>query len=63
MHKKLFDRDNLVGGVKPVLDAIKLAPGRLGFIVDDSEEWIVLDVTQEKNLMALTTILIESGGK
>jgi len=40
--KKLLDADNLTGGVKPCLDALKDA----GFIADDSPAHIALDVAQ-----------------
>lgn len=36
VQKKLKDYGNLVGGCKPLLDALKTS----GFIVDDSEKWI-----------------------
>jgi Holliday junction resolvase RusA-like endonuclease len=35
-RKRKLDADNLVGGCKPVLDALK----RLGVIVDDSPKWL-----------------------
>jgi hypothetical protein len=41
-RKKLQDPDNLVGSVKPLVDAIKKA----GLIYDDSPEWITLKVKQ-----------------
>ena len=58
-RKKLLDKDNLYGGIKPLLDALV----RLEFIVDDSAKWIDLDVTQEKSNDPQTVISIESLGK
>lgn len=55
LRSKLLDRDNLFGGIKPCLDAIK----NLGFIVDDREEFCLLDVTQERNPGKFTFITIE----
>lgn len=54
-RKKLLDKDNLFGGIKPVLDSIK----NLEFIVDDSPEWIDLAVAQEKSPNMQTIIKIE----
>ena len=53
-HMRKFDYDNLVGGCKPLLDSLK----RLDFIVDDSEEWLVLEVKQEKGQANQTVIEI-----
>jgi hypothetical protein len=41
--KRTLDFGNLVGGCKPLLDALK----RAGLIVDDSPEWIKDGYTQE----------------
>lgn len=41
-RKRLLDKDNLTGGAKPIVDALKLC----GFIWDDSPEWIELHVDQ-----------------
>lgn len=51
-HARLFDKDNAYGSVKVVLDAIK----SLGFIADDSPEFIDLEVTQEKSRTVETVI-------
>ena len=40
--KKALDYDNLVGGCKPLIDAIK----ELGMIVDDNEKWVKVTYTQ-----------------
>ena len=55
-RKRLLDKDGLYGGIKPVLDALV----RLEFIVDDSPEWIDLDVQQEKSPNMQTIIRIEA---
>jgi len=44
-HMRMFDRDNLWGACKPVIDAI----GNLKLIRNDSEEYIDLTVAQEKS--------------
>jgi hypothetical protein len=46
-HGKKRDRDrgNLIGGMKPILDAIKLE----GLIVDDSPEWLVDFYSQRRD--------------
>lgn len=43
-RKKLQDPDNLVGSVKPLVDALKKA----WLIYDDSPEWLTLRVHQAK---------------
>ena len=53
-HNRLFDKDNAYGSVKVVLDAMK----SLGFIADDSPEFIDLEVTQEKSRTVETVITI-----
>lgn len=56
--KRMLDMDNLYGGAKPVVDAIK----SLGLIVDDDEKSIALVVTQaklQKNEPANSQITIE----
>jgi len=54
-HKKLYDVDNLIGGCKPVVDALK----HLLFLKDDSPEFMELHITQEKLNDARTTITLE----
>jgi len=46
-RKRAFDIDNLYGGCKLLLDAIK-KKGGLGIVYDDSPKHTVLSVTQEK---------------
>lgn len=41
---KLLDKDNLVGGCKPILDALR----NQGLIKDDSPEWVEVDYQQVK---------------
>lgn len=41
---RALDRENLWGGTKAIVDCLKEA----GLIVDDSEEWIDLEVRQER---------------
>lgn len=41
---RMLDRDNLIGGCKPLLDEMKSA----GLIVDDREEWLIARYYQEK---------------
>lgn len=43
-RKRLLDTDNLWGGVKPVLDAMR----NLGIIVDDNPNMLFLQVSQIK---------------
>ncbi|MDE2098669.1 MAG: hypothetical protein KGL39_15550 [Patescibacteria group bacterium] len=52
--KKLLDKDNLVGGVKPLVDSLKA----LGVIVDDSPAHISLTIEQCLG-KPCTVILIE----
>lgn len=42
-RRRLLDKDNLIGGTKPIVDALKSC----GFIWDDSPEWIELYVDQD----------------
>lgn len=42
--ERIWDYDNLVGGMKPVLDACKLA----GLIIDDSHAWLQCEYRQQK---------------
>lgn len=44
-HSRLFDHDNLVGSVKPLVDAVK----HLGLIYDDRPAFLELKVTQKKS--------------
>lgn len=47
-HRREFDPDNLVGCLKPVLDALRV----VGYIHDDSSEWLelILPPGQERTL-------------
>lgn len=51
-HSRKFDHSNLVGGAKPIPDALK----RLGWIVDDSPAWLVDEYHQTKGDVAGTFI-------
>lgn len=54
--KKLLDKDNLYGGCKPLIDAIK----ELHLIVDDKTQWLDLQVEQtDKNKLPITNVVIE----
>ena len=52
---KVRDRGNLIGGCKPLIDALTIA----GLIVDDSPEWIEDHYAQERAAVAATVITIE----
>ena len=54
-HKRMFDVDNLVGSMKPILDALV----NVGFLRDDDPKHISLHVTQEKAKEPKTVIGIE----
>lgn len=54
-HKRLYDRDNLWSGIKPIPDALV----SLGWLVGDSEEEIDLSVTQEQGQVEKTIIRLE----
>lgn len=54
---RLMDYDNLVGGAKPVLDALKV----LGMVKDDSPKWIKVDYQQKKYNKHATRIEITYG--
>lgn len=43
-HSRLYDRDNAYGAVKPLVDALR----HWRVIRDDTQEWLDLDVKQEK---------------
>lgn len=43
-HSRFYDKDNAYGACKVVVDALK----NCGFIMDDTEEWLDLNVEQEK---------------
>lgn len=60
-HSRLYDKDNAYASVKPVVDALT----RWGLIVDDSKEWLDLEVQQAKCLhkQRHTVIEIEPAGK
>jgi hypothetical protein len=46
---RLLDEDNLTGGVKPVLDALKVSKNGLGWICGDSPDLCKLLVRQERD--------------
>lgn len=52
----LLDTDNCIGGVKPLVDCLKL----LRIIADDSPAHVALTVTQERGLPERTVIRIEA---
>jgi len=59
-RKRRLDRDNLVGGCKPLIDAIKDA----GIIRDDSPGWLDLEVEQQiGSPMTVIEISESTGGK
>jgi len=53
-RKRLLDSDNLIGGCKPIVDAIK----KRGYIVDDSPQWVNIRYEQKMSDTESTTILI-----
>jgi len=54
-HKKLYDKDNLYSGVKPIVDALRMN----NFLHEDSPEFCELLCSQEKINAKRTTIVIE----
>jgi Holliday junction resolvase RusA-like endonuclease len=55
-HARLYDADNAVGAIKPVLDALRKA----GYIHDDSETWLeLLPVRQERSAATAPAATIE----
>jgi len=56
IRKKLMDPDNFIGGLKPLLDALK----ENKLIVDDSPEWIDLEGFQEIDIKNPRTEIIIS---
>lgn len=54
-RKRLLDYGNLVGGAKPILDALK----KLGWIVDDSPAWVIEEYKQFAVGQEFTEIFIE----
>lgn len=50
---KRLDRDNLYGGMKGVLDAIK----DLGYLVDDAVEWCHLECDQQTDRARPRTVI------
>lgn len=54
-RKRLLDEQNLWGGLKPTLDAMK----RLGLIVDDSPKWLEMSVGQKVQPGEYTVIELE----
>ena len=61
-RRRLLDNDNLWGGVKPVLDALKVSPQGLGWIADDSAAMCKLKVMQVKSQQQSTEIAISPRG-
>lgn len=55
MRRRLLDKDNLYGSVKPIVDGMRYA----GIIRDDTPEWIDLDVRQQVGKVKMTVIDIE----
>ncbi len=55
VHGQLYDEDNLVGSVKPVLDALV----NIGVLADDSSEYLKLRVEQRQQKSAQTRIWME----
>jgi len=43
VRKRYLDSDNLIGGCKPILDALK----KRGYIVDDSPQWVSVKYVQK----------------
>jgi len=54
---RLMDYDNLVGGAKPLVDALKA----LGMVRDDSPSWIKVDYQQTKHNKHATRVEITYG--
>ena len=52
---RVLDHDNLVGGCKPILDA--LVRGR--WLVDDSPDWVTVEYRQERAKGRPTATLIQ----
>lgn len=52
---RLLDRDNMIGGTKSILDAIR----RTGMIVDDSPKWVHIEYAQEKCKRGLEKTVVE----
>ncbi len=52
-RKRKLDYDNLVGGGKPMLDALR----KLKFIWDDSPEWLEIDYIQKLQTVGELTII------
>jgi Holliday junction resolvase RusA-like endonuclease len=50
-----LDRDNLVGGAKPLVDALALA----GLVLDDDKAHIELHVLQERHERNETLVVVE----
>jgi len=55
-RKQLCDPDNFIGGLKPLIDALK----NNKLIVDDSPEWIELEAFQEIDIKNPRTEIIIS---
>lgn len=52
-RKQLCDQDNFIGGLKPLIDALK----KNNLIVDDSPDWIDLEAVQEIDIKNPKTII------
>jgi hypothetical protein len=53
-RRRVLDKDNLYGGVKPIVDAIR----DLDLIVDDSPQWLDLTVDQERTAELTCTSIV-----
>lgn len=58
-RQRAFDRDNLHGGVKPLMDALKPKGEREGLLTDDDDAGVDLIVRQERGEASGTRITIE----
>jgi hypothetical protein len=58
-RQRAFDRDNLSGGIKPLMDALKPRHGPGGLLTDDDDAGVDLIVSQEKGETAGTRITLE----
>jgi hypothetical protein len=62
-HGKLYDHDNAVGGIKMVLDSLKVCSTGLGWLADDSHEMCKLTVKQIKSKRWGTELSIQPKGE
>lgn len=57
-HSRLYDQDNAIGSLKPVLDALK----NVGYLRDDNAEWLdLLPVVQVKSSRKAQKTIIKIG--